>query len=457
MQDIAAAVAFVGVLVFLAHLFTSIFSRTRIPDVILLIIIGVSVGPLLGLITPMEFGIVGPILTTITLIIILFESGTALKLYSIQAALRGAMTLAPLSFFSTMGVVGGLSLWLTDLEVLPAFILGAIVGSTSETVIIPLVKQLKIRRDTETLLSVESSINDVLSIIITVALVGAYELGEFNIASLFSDLIASFIVALVFGFIAAFIWSTLLNKIRAIKNAMFTTPAFVFIMFGIIETLGFSGAIFALAFGVTIGNIESIRFPFFKTDPSKEPAGFNETEKVFFSEVAFLLKTFFFVYLGISLELISGWFIILGLLFTIVAFILRIPAIRISLRKPMSARDASIVAIMVPKGLAAVVLASIPLQQGIIGGDVIQNVTYAVVLLSIVMTSVFILLFDKAKLSDIYARILISNSVKSGAGKSLPVGKLANKEGKITPAGTKLFGAEQKSGKKRPSSKEENS
>ena len=131
MQDFATIVAFVGILIFVAHLFTSIFSRTRIPDMLLLIIIGIVVGPILGLASPSQFGIVGPVFTTIALIIILFESGLTLRLRSLRLALRGALTLAPMSFFLTMIVVAGLAILLTDLEILPAFVLGAIIGSTA--------------------------------------------------------------------------------------------------------------------------------------------------------------------------------------------------------------------------------------------------------------------------------------------------------------------------------------
>ena len=440
MQNVAQIIAFVGIMVFLAHLFTGIFSRTRIPDVILLIVIGICVGPVLGLASPPLFGAVGPVFTTVTLIIILFESGIALKLSMLRAALSGAMILAPLSFFITMVVVAGVAVWLTDLELLPAFILGAIIGSTSEAVVIPLVRQLRIREETQTLLSVESSVNDVLSIVITIALVQAYILGEFEIARVTGDLIASFLVALVFGIIGALIWSILLNRIRAIKNAIFTTPAFVFVLFGIIETMGFSGAIAALAFGVTIGNIETIRFPFFKALTVREPVGLNETEKIFFSEVAFLLKTFFFIYLGISLELISSWFIIVGLVLTVVAFIIRLPAVKLSVRKPMAPKDVSVMAVMVPKGLAAVVLATIPLQQGIIGGEIIKNVTYGVVLFSIVLTSFLVLLLEKTKLPDLYAWVLSTGISGLGRQKISRPREITGETGKIIPDGTKLFG-----------------
>ncbi len=448
MQSIAQAIAFVGILIFLAHLFTGIFSRTRIPDVILLIIIGVCIGPVLGLASPALFGVVGPVFTTITLIIILFESGIALKLSSLRASFSGAMTLAPLSFFSTMVVVAGLAIWLTDLELIPAFILGAIVGSTSETVVIPLVRQLRIREETQTLLSVESSVNDVLSIVVTVALVEGYTLGQFEIVTVSGDLIASFLVALVFGIIGALIWSILLNRIHAIKNAIFTTPAFVFVIFGIVETLGFSGAIAALAFGITIGNIEAVRFPIFKKSTLREPAGLNETEKIFFSEVAFLLKTFFFVYLGISLELISGWLIMVGLILTIIAFLLRIPAVKLSVKKSMPPKDVSVMAIMVPKGLAAVVLAYIPLHQGVIGGEMIKNITYGVVLFSIVFTSILVLLLEKTKLSDLYTRVLSPGLLPSRPKTMLQPSDIAGETDSIAPAGDRLFGGSIDTGKR---------
>ena len=403
MQDIAPVIVFVGILVFLAHIFTAIFSRTRVPDVLLLIIIGICVGPVLGLASPEHFGTVGPVLITVTLIIILFESGTALELMSLRSAVGGAMALATVTFFISMGAVAGLVLWLTDLELIPAFILGAIVGSISEAIVIPLVKQLRMRKDSQTMLSLESSVNDVLSIVITIALVQAYlDKGEFQWAKVTGDLIASFLVAVVFGAAGALIWSRLLNRIHAIKNAMFTTAAFVFIIFGVAEILNFSGAIAALAFGITIGNVESIRFYIFRRPQATEVEGLNPSEKAFFSEVAFLLKTFFFVYLGISLELISGWLIQLALILTAVIFLLRIPAVKVTVRKSIPARDASIVAIMVPKGLAAAVLAIIPLQAGVAGGELIKNVTYGVVLSSIVFTSIMLLLLEKTGLSALY-------------------------------------------------------
>ena len=439
MQETASTVALVGILVFLAHLFTGIFSRTRIPDVLLLIIIGICFGPVLNLTSPSEFGIVGPIFTTITLIIILFESGLTLRLSALKSTMSAAIKLAPLSFFITMGCVAGLALLFTDLELLPAFILGAIVSSTSEAVVIPLLRQLRVQEETRTLLSVESSVNDVLSIIITIALVQAYTLGELNIASVAGNLFGAFIVAMVFGIVGALIWSTLLNRIHALKNAMFTTPAFVFVLFGVVEMMNFSGPIAALAFGITIGNIESIRIPIFKKSVTDESIGLTETEKLFFSEVAFLLKTFFFIYLGISLELISSWLIVVSIILCVVAFLLRLFSVKYTVKKSYPKLDIAIASIMVPKGLAAVVLASIPLQQGVIGGETIKNITYGVVLLSIVITSALVLAMEKTKIVDLYGWILSSKFPKIGSRLAIPSREITGEENPVVPSGDKLF------------------
>jgi len=442
MQDIAPVIAFVGILVFLAHLFTAIFRRTRVPDVLLLIIIGICVGPVLGLVSPEDFGTAGMILAMLTLIILLFENGTALELGPLISTMGGAMVLTMATFLLTMGATAGVALWLTDMELIPAFILGAIVGSISEAIVIPLAHQLRIRKDSQTMLSVESSVTDVLSIVITIALIEAYLLGKFEVAPVTGNLLASFLVAIIFGIVGAFIWSRLLNRIHAIKNSMFTTAAFVFIIFGIVELLNFSGPISALAFGVTIGNLESIRFYVFKKPQTKETAGLSEAERAFFSEVAFLLKTFFFVFLGISLELISGWLIQLALIFTILAFILRLPVVKLTVSKSIPVRDASIIAIMVPKGLAAAVLASIPLQQGILGGELIMNVVYGVVLASIVMTSLLIILIEKTKLADLYQWLFSPGIPKLSFKLTLPANILRKSKAeatKVTPIGSKLF------------------
>ena len=400
-----------------------------------------------------SFGLVGPVFVTVTLVVILFEGGIALKLSALKSALSKAVKLAVTSFFLTMIAVGVTAHLLLSLEWIPSLIIGSIAASTSEAIIIPLINQLKTSEKMHALLSVESSINDVLSVAVTLALIGAYQLGDINVGIITGDLIASFLVAIVFGFGGAFLWSLILRRIHTMKNAMFTTVAIVFALFGLVETLGFSGAIAALAFGITIGNIESIKLPKLGKPLAGNPAGLSETEKAFFTEASFLLKTFFFIYLGISLQFSNTGIILIGILITLIAFALRIPAVKIAVGRSFSTKEASLMSVMIPKGLAAAVLASIPAQEGISGGELIRDVTYMVILSSIVATSVIIPLLERTRVSDFYESIVSGNMRNLRKARSINLVAPSKSNGyikkleedrKIMPDGDKMFGDSKK-------------
>jgi potassium/hydrogen antiporter len=394
-METAGIIVSIGLIIFVSHLFTGIFERKMIPDVLLLMLLGLAVGPILGLVTPAEFGIAGPMFTTITLVVILFEGGLDLKIESLRSAIKGTLSLTFISFFVTVTIVGLIGWVIFRMNLLDSLILGAILGGTSSAVVIPLVRKLKVTDSSRTVLILESAFSDVLCIVFTLALLEVYRIGNVNVGLIIGKVISSFALAGFMGWVGAIFWSFLLLRIRTIKNSIFTTPAFVFIIYGISEILGYSGAISALVFGFTLANISLFNLSILKKYTIAEPITLNQTEKVFFSEVVFLLKTFFFIYIGLSISFNSFWTISLGLLLTVIIYIARIPIVKLSTRKTTQTYDKTIMSIMVPKGLAAAVLASIPLQMGLEGGEFIRDITYAVVLLSITLTSLLVYLVEK--------------------------------------------------------------
>jgi len=52
MDATTIAVITLGLLVFIAHGLEDVFARTRIPDVLILLFIGLLLGPIAGLVTP---------------------------------------------------------------------------------------------------------------------------------------------------------------------------------------------------------------------------------------------------------------------------------------------------------------------------------------------------------------------------------------------------------------------
>ena len=161
----------------------------------------------------------------------------------------------------------------------------------------------------------------------------------------------------------------------------------------------------ALAFGITLGNIDVLGPPIMRNAISRKPISLNDNERAFFSEAVFLLRTFFFVYIGISVRLQDWHWMMLGAAITGFLFLVRIPVVRISVPRSTSPKDASYMATMIPKGLGAAVLASLPAQQGVAGGEIIQSVVFSIILCSTVFTTILTFLVEKTVLSSIYTWI----------------------------------------------------
>ena len=95
----------------------------------------------------------------------------------------------------------------------------------------------------------------------------------------------------------------------------------------------------------------------------------------------------------------------LGAAITGFLFLIRIPVVRISVPRSTSPKDASYMATMIPKGLGAAVLASLPAQQGVEGGEIIQSVVFSIILCSTVGTTILTFLVDRTFVARIYAWI----------------------------------------------------
>ncbi len=402
-MDISLAIFFVGLLVFLAHLFSTLFDKIRVPDVLPLVFVGLLMGPIFGFITMDALGKVGNVITTIALILILFESGIYLDISTLFESMLPGTRLTIFNFVGTVTVITSISIFVFNMPALEGMILGSILGGTSSAVVIPMVNRLRLQEDSRAALLLESTFSDVLCIVVTLCLLQTIRYHELRPGFMMGQIFASFFLAAAIGAVFAFLWSSTLNRIRHLENSIFLTPAFVFILFGVAELLSYSGAISALAFGIVLGNIQILQSPTLKKITSMRPIKLNETEKTFFAEVTFLLKTFFFVYVGLSIRMSNIGLILIGLGLTLIIFVVRIPVVRAAMSRTTTKYDASLASVIVPKGLAAAVLAYLPLQAGVPRGLFIQDVVYAVILFSIIVTAILTFLVENNKLKQPYA------------------------------------------------------
>jgi cell volume regulation protein A len=438
MRDIALVIAFVGMLIFAAHLLEALFRRTKIPDVLLLFLLGICLGPILKIVLPSHFGVIGPIFTTVTLVVILFDAGTKLNIRTLAETFRATASIAVFGFIFSAAATAAIVALLTDLDVVKAIMVGTICGGSSSIVVAPIISKLGMKEKSQTIPLLESTITDVLCVVITMGLIEAYQFGKFDIGTIAGDLISSFVMAVLIGIVSALAWSAILDRVRTIQSSSLATLAFVFVVFGVAEFLGYSGALTALVFGITLGNIELFRtlsIRLFKRDIFAKPQSStvpigpelfktlstrlfrrnvfarahddtdNERERDFFSEVVFLLKTFFFVYIGIVLQMAGWWLFAVGAITAFVVLLLRVPIVRFSLEKATPVTDASFITIMIPRGIAAAALASIPFQQGIEGGELIQSVVSVIILSTIILTTILVPIVERTKSSKFYSRL----------------------------------------------------
>ena len=394
-MNILTIIIALGLLIFFSHLFNELFNKTKIPNVLLLLLIGILVGPIGGVITKDFFGEIGRVFTIITLIVILFESGAGLKIREIRESIGSASLLTIVNFVVTVVLTALITRFLLSLDSLSAVFIGAIVGGTSSAVVIPMVKQLKFSQKSSSVLILESALSDVLCLVVGLALLEGMAVGEVSVGAVFSKMWKAFLFAMLLGLAGGLIWSLFINMIRSIKNSMMTTLAFVFILYGAVELLGYNGGIAVLSFGILLSNVELINDnKTFRKLFKFETSGFNTNERDFFAEIVFVMQTYFFVYVGISIQFGSPWIYAAGFLIVLLIILFRVPAVRIFIGKKVPKPERSVMSVMSPKGLVPAVLASIPLQRGLAHGDIILDLGYSIVLFSIIITSVLVIILS---------------------------------------------------------------
>ena len=423
-SKIGLIIAIIGLLIFAAHLFSSIFSKRRIPDVLFLIIIGLVIGPLTKLVDSDRLTLLGSILSAVTLVLILFESGIQMSFANLKGSFRPSLKLTASNF-----IISAIAVWLIGWLVLKidpivSLMLGCVLGGTASAVVIPTVRQLRMSQKSATIMILEAAIGNVFSIVLALALLEAIKSNHVEFGMIFGQIFSSFILATVIGLIGAIFWALILDKVRNIKYSVLTTPAFVFIIYGVNEWMGYSGAIAALAFGIGMANIDGIYDSILKKIFKKRPANLNDTERALFSELVLLLKTFFFVYVGMSIKLYAWQPIVIGLGITVMLFVLRIPVVRfaISRKDLIPDKELMYMSAIDPKGLTAAVLATqavayIPdMEIGIF----IRNIVFSVILFSIVINSILIPLISREKLLyRLYKHLLLLNGkVKAAVSKT---------------------------------------
>ncbi|MFN8011877.1 MAG: cation:proton antiporter [Holophagaceae bacterium] len=393
--SIPLVVAACGALFFLGHALEALFRRHRIPDVLPLIVVGYLVGPATGWIRPLGGTTIEHVFSHVALIIILFHGGLDLRLAAMKESALPALHVSLGGMGLNVLVVTALAHWTGAQTWQASILLGVALAPLAATVAIPLLEHLRLSPRTGAMLTLESALGDVVTVVGVLTLAGAFAGAGSGVGHAIGGFLSSLFAALVIGLAAALFWSLVLGRVQQLAKTSFATEALLLVVAGLTEWLGFSGAIGALAFGIGLRNLDHLLPPSLAKSLRLNPQGLTETENALLAEAVFILKLFFFVYLGTQIRLNDIRILGMGALVTLALVVIRQAFFHGQKALAPEAAERRLVAWLIPKGLATAVVASVPLEMGLPGGAWIRDVAYAVIPISILVTSLGVALLAR--------------------------------------------------------------
>lgn len=386
-------IAACGALFFIGHLMEAVFRKYRIPDVLPLILLGYVIGPGFGLIEAKGVTALEHVFGHLALIVILFHGGMDLRLSTLRshgwAALRVSWQMLAINTVAVALLVH----WVFGQNWPLSFLLGLILSPLAATVAIPMLEHLPFSKSTSSILTLESAVGDVVTVVGVITLTRALS-GGGNFASAPFRFVFALAGAAVVGLLAAVIWSLILRRVQRQAKMSFATEALLLVVAGGLEWAGLSGAIGALAFGIGLRNLDSLPAPLVER-LKLAPQGLSQVELDVLSEAVFILKVFFFFYLGTLLRIERLEPILAGILIALVLLLIRQVYSRMAVPSVSIPWEAGLMGWMIPKGLASAVLASLPAERGIEGALWIREVAITVIPVSIVVTAIGVLINRK--------------------------------------------------------------
>ncbi|MGD8299365.1 MAG: cation:proton antiporter [Nitrosopumilaceae archaeon] len=371
-----------GVVIFLGVAGEAFFKKTGIPDVAFLMVLGVIIGPVLGIIQAEAVIQIVPYFAALALIIIMFDGGLNLDLKHMVKTAHFAFTLAILGFILSVAITTITVHYLLDWLWLESILLGSIVGGSSSAIVFGLVRNIRISEETKNMLSFESALTDILSTVIAFILFGAILAGQFDLQVLQETLGRAIVVGLVLGFGVGIPWMYVSTKLGNAQHSYMLTLGILFLLFFLANSFGESGALTALVFGLMLGNkkhlarVLKFKLPRIEVD--------NPTH----NQLTFLVRVFFFVFVGLMASIGKYEYVIIGIGITILIYFGRIIVGKITLTRRFSLLDRKVTYSMIPRGLAAAVLATFPLTLGLPNAEIYSQIVFFIILSSVIITTI---------------------------------------------------------------------
>ena len=366
-----------GVLLLLSVLATKLGGRLGVPGLLLFLAIGMlagSDGP--GGIWFDNYAL-AQFVGTVALVFILYSGGLFTRWGTVRPILGPGLSLASVGVFITMLATGAFACWVLDLRWLEALLLGAIVSSTDASAVFGVLREraVRLRKPLRPLLEFESGTNDPMAVFLTVGLTLLLTQPGMSGWQILPMFVQQMLLGLLLGYGLGRVSVWLLRHLRLSFDGLYAvfSLTLMLLVFSLTAVLGGSGFLAVYVAGVVVGNSD---FP-------------RKTALTSFHEgLSWLMEIGMFLTLGLlvfpsQLPAVAPSAVLLALF---LMFVARPLAVWLSLPTPRFRwNEKAFIAWVGLRGAIPIVLATFPLLAGLEAAQQIFNVTFFVVIFSVLV------------------------------------------------------------------------
>ncbi len=378
---------FTALLLFFSVIGSSISARVGMPLLLCFLGIGILAGEegILG-IQFSEFKFAN-IIAQVALAMILLDGGLRTAISTFRVALKPAVVLASWGVIATVVILGLFTTWLLGVDWRLGLLMAAIVGSTDAAAVFSLLRNggITLNERVQATLEIESGANDPMAILLVTAFI-ALNLDPTNqtVGSFIWMLVKQLSLGLMIGYIGGKVLVKLLSKV-SLADAMYAILIMSggLMIFASTNMLGGSGFLAVYLTGVLVGNYHS-----------------RATEHALnvMDSIAWLSQASLFVMLGLLVtpsHVLDVWHY--GLIITVFLVLVARPlAVFTGLSFfGFNFREQAFISWVGLRGAVPITLAILPVMMGVDNSPLLFDLTFAVVVLSLLVQGSTIPFFAK--------------------------------------------------------------
>lgn len=359
--------------------------RVKVPPILLLLLIGIALGPVFGLLDPDAlFGDLLFPIVSLAVGVILFEGSLTLRFRDIQGVSSTILRMVSLGAAVSWGVAATAAHWFVGLEWSIAFLFGAVVVVTGPTVIAPLLRIVRPTARVSKILRWEGIIIDPIGALLAV-LVYEFIITQSQTGAGFGGVLVPFLQLVTLGVVLGAAGGWLLGQVlsrHVLPDYLInvTVLAAVLAVFTTSNVLAEeSGLLAVTVMGIWLANMRGV--------PLEDILHFKETLSILFISGLFIL-------LAARIDPATLSQVGLGAILVLAAIVFVAQPLKVwlsAIGSDLSWREKTMIAWIGPRGIVAAAVSGLfalkLVDEGFEGAETIVPLTFMVIVGTVVLAS----------------------------------------------------------------------